>query len=53
MGWTLLEKQAKTAIEKRTIRKMGAPPVNQTPATDWQFEVRRENVISITVHQVF
>ena len=31
----------------------GATPVNQTSATDWQITVRRDNVISTTLRQVF
>ena len=31
----------------------GATPVNQTSATDWQIAVRRDNVISIALHQVY
>ena len=31
----------------------GAKPVNQTPATDWQMAARRDNVISITLRQVY
>ena len=30
----------------------GAKPVNQTSANDWQMAERRDNVISITFHQV-
>ena len=31
----------------------GATPVNQTSATDWQIAVQRDNVISITLRQVY
>jgi len=31
----------------------GATPVKQTSATDWQIAVRRDNVISITLRQVY
>ena len=32
---------------------MEAQPVNQTPATDWQMTVRRDNMISIKFRQVY
>ena len=31
----------------------GATPINYTSATDWQMAVQQDNVISITLHQVY
>ena len=31
----------------------GATPVNETSETDWQITVRWDNVISITLRQVY
>ena len=32
---------------------LGATPINYTSVTDWQMETRQDNMISITLRQVY
>ena len=47
------KKNIKLKLNMWLTAPKGTTPVNSTSATDWQIAVRRDNVISITLHQVY
>ena len=49
----LTQSGIKSQIKSVTYSSQGARPVNWTSATDWQIAVRQDNLIIITLHQIY
>ena len=55
-GHVVRMEEGRSAILKLNLwltAPKGVTPINKTSATDWLMAVQRDNVISITLHQVY